>query len=117
MILPFFNRFIREGGFSVWRQRLIGTEEERDRHPFTWTYDEATEEVHFVNKRVDFPHGDVEVEEHAFTVGERLIELLHRQVPKALAEIRSAVVDKPDHATKVLAAYRVTCTGNPGHLV
>lgn len=106
MPLPFFHSFIRERGFLKWRAGLVGTKEERDLHPFTWTFDEETETVHKVNRWVRQEDGQVEEDDTTVTVSEALSERLHAEVETAMREIRATVAQSQEEAGTVLRAFR-----------
>jgi len=105
MILPFFQRFIRERGFERWYLDKVGTEEDRVGHPFPWTYDEATGTVHFEDRF--YEDGDIREVKETYSITDALRSLLSREVALALSSVRGMVADKPSDAETLVRVHEL----------
>ena len=93
-LLPFFKWFIQGGGFERWHRDLIGTEEERGRHPFLWSYDPETEVVRREDREVK--GGKATITLHEFSISDALESLIDEASNAALSDLRALVARSGD---------------------
>lgn len=101
-LLPFFDWFIRRGGFENWWDSLRGTQKEREEHPFLWTYDDVSETVWYEDRWIE--NGHVVEQVVTATMPSALQELLAHQVDSALSVIRTCA-SRSDRVDSLLTLY------------